>query len=175
LYFCRSVFCFRTFPYNDAFLTYSAKSTKNLNIQVIWDLGPGNPATLGRKLIVSKETVEGPATTAMGVGEKGRLTARSHVTWSTRFTVTWGSEMTLKKGPWLLGLTLSTPKHCHMDLWLVRLVLTHHLKRLHQLPSATAPGDKVSSFFFNSSVFYGGLPFALILVSLELLSSSLLE
>ncbi len=36
-------------PYNDAFLTYSAKSPKNLKIQVIWDLGCGNPATLGRK------------------------------------------------------------------------------------------------------------------------------
>jgi hypothetical protein len=36
-------------PYNDAFLTYYAKRTKNLKIQVIWDLGRGNPATLGSK------------------------------------------------------------------------------------------------------------------------------
>jgi hypothetical protein len=36
-------------PYNDAFLTYSAKSTKNPKIQVMGDLGRGNPATLGRK------------------------------------------------------------------------------------------------------------------------------
>ncbi len=35
--------------YNDAFLTYSAKSTKNPKIQVIWDLGRGNPAILGRE------------------------------------------------------------------------------------------------------------------------------
>jgi hypothetical protein len=36
-------------PYNDAFMTYSSKSTKNLKMQVIRDLGRGNPATLGRK------------------------------------------------------------------------------------------------------------------------------
>jgi hypothetical protein len=34
-------------------------------------------------------------------------------------------------------LTLSTPKFCHMDLWLARLVLTHHHLHWHQLPSAT--------------------------------------
>jgi hypothetical protein len=34
-------------PYNNAFFIYSAKSTKNPNIQVI--LGHGNPAALGRK------------------------------------------------------------------------------------------------------------------------------
>jgi hypothetical protein len=37
-------------PCNDAFFfTNSAKSTKNPKIQVIRDLGRGNPATLGRK------------------------------------------------------------------------------------------------------------------------------
>jgi hypothetical protein len=51
-------------------------------------------------------------------------------------------------------LTLSTSKRCHMDLWLAQLVLTHHhLHRLYQLPSATLPGDRVSSSFFNSGVF----------------------
>ncbi len=35
-------------------------------------------------------------------------------------------------------LTLSTPKRCHMDLWLAWLVLIHHYyHRIHQLPSAT--------------------------------------
>jgi hypothetical protein len=36
-------------PCNDAFFTNSAKSTKNLKIQVKRDLGHRNPATLGRK------------------------------------------------------------------------------------------------------------------------------
>jgi hypothetical protein len=45
-------------------------------------------------------------------------------------------------------LTLSILKCCHMDLWLARLVLTHHhLHRLHQLPSAKLTGDRVSSSF----------------------------
>jgi hypothetical protein len=35
-------------PYNDSFLTYSITSTKNSKIQVIWDLGRGNPSNLGR-------------------------------------------------------------------------------------------------------------------------------
>jgi hypothetical protein len=43
------MFCWRTFPHNDAFLTYYRKSTKNPKVQVILDLGHGNPATLGRK------------------------------------------------------------------------------------------------------------------------------
>ncbi len=73
-------------------------------------------------------------------------------------------------------LTLSTPKHCHMDLWLARLVLTHHHHhQLHQLPSAKSPGEGVSSSFFNSGVFSGRLPFALFWLSLELLTCSLLE
>jgi hypothetical protein len=36
-------------PNNDACLTYYTKHTKNPKIQVIWDRGCGNPATLGRK------------------------------------------------------------------------------------------------------------------------------
>ncbi len=69
-------------PYNDAFLTYSAKSPKNLKIQVIWDLGRGNPATLGRKNRTCHVTPTPPS---------------SHVTWATRFNVTWGSDMMWKK------------------------------------------------------------------------------
>ncbi len=50
-------------------------------------------------------------------------------------------------------LTLSTPKRCYMDLWLARLVLTHHYHhRLHQLPSATLPGDSWWAAFFPNSV-----------------------
>jgi hypothetical protein len=38
---------------------------------------------------------------------RGHLMAsRSHVTWATQFNVTWGSEMTRRKGPWLLGLNM---------------------------------------------------------------------
>jgi hypothetical protein len=45
-------------------------------------------------------------------------------------------------------LTISIPKRCHMDLWLDRHVFTYHnLHRHHQLPSATLPGDRVSSAF----------------------------
>ncbi len=45
-------------------------------------------------------------------------------------------------------LSLSTPKLCHIDLWLAWLVLIHHyLNRLHQLPSATLPRGRVSSSF----------------------------
>ncbi len=60
-------------------------------------------------------------------------------------------------------LILSTPKCCHIDLWLPRLVLTHHHPhRLHLLPSATSPGVRVSSFPFYPWCFLsGGLPFAL--------------
>ncbi len=59
---------------------------------------------------------------------------------------------------------------------LARLVFAHHhLHWLHQLPSATSPGDRVSSSLYNSGVFSGGLPFALIWLGLELLSSSLLR
>ncbi len=61
-----------------------------------------------------------------------------------------------------------------MDLWLARLVLTHHrLHRLHQLPSATLPRDRVSSSFLLVVFLSGGLPFALVWLGLELLSSSL--
>jgi hypothetical protein len=35
--------------YNDAFLTYSEKISKNPKMRVIWELGRGNPATLGRE------------------------------------------------------------------------------------------------------------------------------
>jgi hypothetical protein len=158
-------------------LAYSAKSFKNPKIQVIWDLGIENPATLGRKkrtchvtppppssdlghaalrnsilcagggraldmattspkrkcflehikkgniflyiianlagninnietYCVNSDCIEGLATTMVrGRGEGvRRLTARSHLTWATRFNVTWGSDMTWKKGPWRLGL-----------------------------------------------------------------------
>jgi hypothetical protein len=36
-------------PYNDAFLTYSARRKKNSKMQVTGDLGRENPATLERK------------------------------------------------------------------------------------------------------------------------------
>jgi hypothetical protein len=73
-------------------------------------------------------------------------------------------------------LTFSALKHCHMALWLAQLALTHHHPhRLHQLPSAMLPGDRVSSSFLIAVfVFFSGrLPFALIRLGLELLSSSL--
>ncbi len=64
-------------------------------------------------------------------------------------------------------------KRCQMDLWSARLVLTHHhLHQHHQLPSATLHGDRVSSSFLLVVFFFlWGLPFALVQLGLELLSS----
>ncbi len=42
------MFCFRCSPLQWCLLTYYRKSTKISRIQVAWDLGHGNPATLGR-------------------------------------------------------------------------------------------------------------------------------
>ncbi len=58
-------------------------------------------------------------------------------------------------------LTLSSPKRCHMDLWLAWLVLTHHhLHQHHQLPSATFPRDRVNSSFLLVVFFCGKLQWA---------------
>ncbi len=44
------IFCLRTFPLQWClFYLFCKKYQKNWKIQVIWDLGRGNPATLGRK------------------------------------------------------------------------------------------------------------------------------
>ncbi len=72
-------------------------------------------------------------------------------------------------------LTLSTPKCCHMDLWLAQLVLTHHHHyRLHPSLLHQHLEFKVSnSFFFIRGAFLSGrLSFALFLSSKELLFSS---
>ncbi len=49
-------------------------------------------------------------------------------------------------------LSLSTPKRCHMDLWLARLVLTHHhLHRPQHLPSASITWSKSISIPVNKN------------------------
>jgi hypothetical protein len=86
-----------------------------------------------------------------------------------------GRAMGLLFKPTFWRLTLSTPKRCHMDLWLASLVLTHHhCHRLHLLPSASSPGVRVSTFLFFYPWCYlsGGPPFTLFQSSLELLFSS---
>ncbi len=61
-----------------------------------------------------------------------------------------------------------------MDLWLARLVLTHHRHHwLQHLPSAMLLRARVSSSFLLVVFFSGGLPCALVRLGLELLSSSL--
>ncbi len=64
-------------------------------------------------------------------------------------------------------LTLSTPKRCHMDLWLAWLVLNHH--RLQHLPSTVQASTRarVSGSFWTVVFFSCGLPFALYLVRLR--------
>jgi hypothetical protein len=79
---------------------------------------------------------------------------------------------------WLFYLQiLSTPNHCHMDLWLARLVLTHHHRHHHQqLPSSPSPREGVSSsFLLAGKCFFGRLTFASVQLGLELFSSSPLE
>jgi hypothetical protein len=59
-------------PYNDASLTYSAKRKKNLKMQVIRDLGHGNPATLDRKNRTCLVTPPPPRSNLALGGEGGR-------------------------------------------------------------------------------------------------------
>ncbi len=65
-------------PYNDAFLTYSAKRKKNPKMQVIWDLGRGNPATLEGKHRACHVTAPPPVLTWRSVRRKG---GRGPLTW----------------------------------------------------------------------------------------------
>ncbi len=65
-------------------------------------------------------------------------------------------------------LNPQTPKRCHMDLWLARLVLTHlhlHQHRQHNLLQQQIL--KLCCFFF------GGLPFALLVLQCRAAFSSL--
>ncbi len=57
--------------------------------------------------------------------------------------------------------------------WLNWFSPHHHLHQLHQLPSAMLPRVGVSSSFFLVIFFSGRLPFVLVRLELELLSSSL--
>ncbi len=77
--------------------------------------------------------------------------------------------------PTFWRISLSTLKGCHMDLWLARLVLTHHhLHRLHPSILDQQPESTVSNpFFFYPWYFLSGrLPFALFQSTKELLFSS---
>ncbi len=58
-------------PYNDAFLTYSAKRKKNPKMQVIWDLGRGNPATLERKHRTCHVTAPPPPSSDLALSAEG--------------------------------------------------------------------------------------------------------
>ncbi len=71
-------------------------------------------------------------------------------------------------------LFLSTLKHCHMDLWLARLVLIHHnLHGLQHLPSANITQSKSEYLFRIRGVFsLVGCLLPFLWLDSELLSSS---